>query len=79
MVHRTGKQTGETVTFIQNNFYHDAFFLKGQGADPVGPLTRADHSAQRRVRPEAMRSDGRRQALLCESSVMCLVRTPDSR
>ncbi|BEI87812.1 uncharacterized protein CcaverHIS019_0105300 [Cutaneotrichosporon cavernicola] len=30
MVHRTGKQDGETVTFIQNNFYHDAFFLKGQ-------------------------------------------------
>ncbi|CAK9786351.1 hypothetical protein CC85DRAFT_284969 [Cutaneotrichosporon oleaginosum] len=30
LVHRTGEQTGETVTFIQNNFYHDAFFLKGQ-------------------------------------------------
>lgn len=31
MVQRTGEQTGEKVTFIQNNFYHDAFFLKGQG------------------------------------------------
>lgn len=31
MVQRTGKQDGEHVTFIQNNFYHDAFFLKAQG------------------------------------------------
>lgn len=31
MVHRTGHQSGERVTFIQNNFYHDAFFLKAQG------------------------------------------------
>jgi integrin alpha FG-GAP repeat containing protein 1 len=31
MVQRNGKQTGERFTFIQNNFYHDAFFLKAQG------------------------------------------------
>lgn len=32
MVQRTGKQKGSKahVTFIQNNFYHDAFFLKAQ-------------------------------------------------
>ena len=31
MVQRTGKQTGERVTFVQNNFFHDAFFLKAIG------------------------------------------------
>lgn len=31
MVQRSGKQDKERVTFIQNNFYHDAFFLKAQG------------------------------------------------
>lgn len=36
MVQRTGKQDKERVTFIQNNFYHDAFFLKGQGESPLG-------------------------------------------
>ncbi|TYJ56963.1 hypothetical protein B9479_002242 [Cryptococcus floricola] len=28
MVQRSGKQDKEKVTFVQNNFYHDAFFLK---------------------------------------------------
>jgi len=28
LVQRTGGQTGDKVTFIQNNFFHDAFFLK---------------------------------------------------
>jgi len=28
MVQRTGSQTGSRVTFVQNNFFHDAFFLK---------------------------------------------------
>jgi hypothetical protein len=31
LVQRTGAQSGQKVTFIQNNFYHDAFFLKAQG------------------------------------------------
>lgn len=31
LVQRSGKQTGDRVTFIQNNFYHDAFFLKTLG------------------------------------------------
>ncbi|ORY34008.1 hypothetical protein BCR39DRAFT_518106 [Naematelia encephala] len=30
MVHRTGEQDQNKVTFLQNNFYHDAFFLKAQ-------------------------------------------------
>nr|XP_031863237.1 uncharacterized protein CI109_001110 [Kwoniella shandongensis]KAA5530309.1 hypothetical protein CI109_001110 [Kwoniella shandongensis] len=30
LVQRTGEQSGERVTFVQNNFYHDAFFLKAQ-------------------------------------------------
>ncbi|KAK8864374.1 hypothetical protein IAR55_001622 [Kwoniella newhampshirensis] len=30
LVQRTGEQSGERITFIQNNFYHDAFFLKAQ-------------------------------------------------
>ncbi|WVQ82354.1 hypothetical protein IAT38_004482 [Cryptococcus sp. DSM 104549] len=30
LVQRSGDQTGETVSFIQNNFYHDAFFLKAE-------------------------------------------------
>ncbi|OWT41807.1 hypothetical protein C362_00168 [Cryptococcus neoformans Bt1] len=28
MIQRSGDQIGQKVTFIQNNFYHDAFFLK---------------------------------------------------
>lgn len=31
MVQRTGKQSAQRVTFIQNNFFHDAFFLKAIG------------------------------------------------
>jgi integrin alpha FG-GAP repeat containing protein 1 len=31
MVQRSGEQGQGKVTFIQNNFYHDAFFLKAQG------------------------------------------------
>ena len=31
MVQRSGEQDEQRVTFIQNNFYHDAFFLKAQG------------------------------------------------
>lgn len=31
MVQRTGDQDAGKVTFVQNNFYHDAFFLKAQG------------------------------------------------
>ncbi|WWC61849.1 uncharacterized protein I303_104434 [Kwoniella dejecticola CBS 10117] len=30
LVQRSGSQSGERVTFIQNNIYHDAFFLKAQ-------------------------------------------------
>ncbi|OCF36855.1 hypothetical protein I316_01452 [Kwoniella heveanensis BCC8398] len=30
LVHRSGAQSRESMTFIQNNFYHDAFFLKAQ-------------------------------------------------
>ncbi|WVN88253.1 uncharacterized protein L203_103454 [Cryptococcus depauperatus CBS 7841] len=30
LVQRTGKQSGEKVTFIKNGFYHDAFFLRTQ-------------------------------------------------
>ncbi|WRT66340.1 uncharacterized protein IL334_003295 [Kwoniella shivajii] len=30
LVQRAGSQTGQKITFIQNNFYHDAFFLKAQ-------------------------------------------------
>nr|XP_019007302.1 uncharacterized protein I203_00900 [Kwoniella mangroviensis CBS 8507]OCF70763.1 hypothetical protein I203_00900 [Kwoniella mangroviensis CBS 8507] len=29
-VQRSGSQIGQRATFIQNNFYHDAFFLKAQ-------------------------------------------------
>jgi integrin alpha FG-GAP repeat containing protein 1 len=32
MIQRTGKQGMGTVTFIQNNFYYDAFFLKAIGS-----------------------------------------------
>ncbi|KIO28141.1 hypothetical protein M407DRAFT_72199 [Tulasnella calospora MUT 4182] len=28
LVQRTGKQANQKITFIQNNFFHDAFFLK---------------------------------------------------
>lgn len=28
MVMRSGKQDGQKVTFIKNNIFHDAFFLK---------------------------------------------------
>ncbi len=31
LVQRTGEQMGEKVTFVQNNFFHDAFFLKALG------------------------------------------------
>jgi hypothetical protein len=31
MVQRTGSDGGGNVHFIQNNFYHDAFFLKAIG------------------------------------------------
>lgn len=31
LVQRTGKQTNQKVSFIQNNFFHDAFFLKAIG------------------------------------------------
>ncbi|WVF71448.1 hypothetical protein IAT40_006252 [Kwoniella sp. CBS 6097] len=30
LVHRSGVQAGESISFVQNNFYHDAFFLKAQ-------------------------------------------------
>ncbi|WWC70229.1 uncharacterized protein I206_104179 [Kwoniella pini CBS 10737] len=30
LVQRSGAQSGERIAFIQNNFYHDAFFLKAQ-------------------------------------------------
>ncbi|KAL7421858.1 hypothetical protein Q5752_003629 [Cryptotrichosporon argae] len=30
MVQRTGEQAEQKVAFVQNNFYHDAFFLKAQ-------------------------------------------------
>ncbi|GFZ43951.1 hypothetical protein JCM24511_01671 [Saitozyma sp. JCM 24511] len=30
MVQRSGGQASQRVTFVQNNFYHDAFFLKAQ-------------------------------------------------
>ncbi|WVQ99391.1 hypothetical protein IAU59_006524 [Kwoniella sp. CBS 9459] len=30
LVQRAGTQAGESISFIQNNFYHDAFFLKAQ-------------------------------------------------
>lgn len=32
VIQRTGAQGRGTVTFIQNNFYYDAFFLKAIGA-----------------------------------------------
>jgi integrin alpha FG-GAP repeat containing protein 1 len=35
MVQRSGDQASQKVTFVQNNFYHDAFFLKAQGE--LGP------------------------------------------
>ncbi|KAF8319364.1 hypothetical protein DL93DRAFT_2124690 [Clavulina sp. PMI_390] len=28
LVQRTGRQNGQKMTFVQNNFFHDAFFLK---------------------------------------------------
>ncbi|KAL7415849.1 hypothetical protein BDY24DRAFT_380292 [Mrakia frigida] len=28
LIQRTGKQTGDRINFIQNNYFHDAFFLK---------------------------------------------------
>lgn len=31
LVQRSGEQSGEKITFIQNKFYHDAFFLRAQG------------------------------------------------
>ena len=31
MIQRTGRQAGAKVTFIQNNSFHDAFFLKAIG------------------------------------------------
>lgn len=31
MIQRSGDQIGQKVTSIQNNFYHDAFFLKTEG------------------------------------------------
>lgn len=31
LVQRTGKQTKDRVTYVQNNYYHDAFFLKTLG------------------------------------------------
>jgi hypothetical protein len=31
LLQRTGKQSGEHLTFIQNGFYNDAFFLKALG------------------------------------------------
>lgn len=30
LVQRTGEQSGQRLSFVQNNFYHDAFFLKAQ-------------------------------------------------
>lgn len=39
MVQRTGKQSSQRVTFIQNNFFHDAFFLKAIGrSHPCEPI-----------------------------------------
>lgn len=31
LVQRSGDQEEGKVAFVQNNFYHDAFFLKAQG------------------------------------------------
>jgi hypothetical protein len=31
LLQRTGKQSGERLTFLQNGFYNDAFFLKALG------------------------------------------------
>lgn len=31
MIQRSGDQGAGKISFIQNNFYHDAFFLKAQG------------------------------------------------
>ncbi|WVW83885.1 hypothetical protein I302_105907 [Kwoniella bestiolae CBS 10118] len=30
LIQRSGSQSGQKITFVQNNFYHDAFFLKAQ-------------------------------------------------
>lgn len=49
MVQRTGQQSGTNnaqVTFIQNNFFHDAFFLKAIGKIPL-----ALHNYRRLIRP----------------------------
>lgn len=32
LVQRTGRQGQGTITFVQNNVFHDAFFLKAIGA-----------------------------------------------
>lgn len=41
LVQRTGRQGQGTITFVQNNVFHDAFFLKAIGAffnlEPVLP------------------------------------------
>ena len=31
MIQRSGEQDQGTMTFVKNNFYHDAFFLRAQG------------------------------------------------
>lgn len=31
MLQRSGAQGAGKIDFVQNNFYHDAFFLKAQG------------------------------------------------
>jgi hypothetical protein len=31
MLQRSGEQGDGKITFVRNNFFHDAFFLKAQG------------------------------------------------
>lgn len=49
---RTGKQSKELVTVVQNGFYNDAFFLKALGAFTVSkslllPVSKTDYSLLR--------------------------------
>lgn len=39
LVQRTGNDKQGTITFIQNNFYYDAFFLKAIGKPPPRQIT----------------------------------------
>ncbi len=53
MVQRTGAQAESRVTLIQNNLFHDAFFLKATSgsasARAWSKANRVPDSAQRRV------------------------------